>query len=167
MPAQTSYQNVPDVAVVGQLDQAHDSDVKSMYNGDVVDVPFARAVKRASLTDRDSAALPSLVGDLIAGVTLRAHVYENGPNGELSTTGVKPAGPMNVAREGRIWVICEDGCNVGDRLWIRFGGGTQGALRATDAGGGTCSDHTKQGEWQTFAAAGAGAWLECDFDNKA
>lgn len=167
MPAQTSYTMDPDRGVEGQLALNSDPDVKSMYNGEgATDMPFGRGVQRDTAVANGKAAKMMSGDNRVVGITVLTQSYENGPFGELSATGVKPGGQLDVVREGLILVKCEGGCTAGDRLFVRYAGGTIGALRATDAGGSTCHDATSEGEWQETGADGDLIWLSVDFLNK-
>ena len=82
-------------------------------------------------------------------------------------TGLLPGAIMNVLRKGRIWVVCESGCDPDDRLWVRAVAGAGeylGACENADDSTDTI-DCTGQGVWRTTAAAGELAVLEVDFTN--
>lgn len=166
MPAQTTYTMDPDRGINGQLGKH--AECKSMYNNETsTSMPFGRACKRdTTVAGGRAAKMLAANTDTLVGISGFDSVYENGPNGELDTTGVKPGGQVNMLREGMILVLCEGGCTTGDRLWVRATGGTVGALRATDAGSSTCIDATKIGEWQETVSDGQLAWLFVDFSNK-
>lgn len=164
-PVQTSYSDSPAAGYAGQIaDFGRDPDVLPARSVEVsAEIPFGFAVVHdpsAPVTDQD-VQLPAGATNKVAGIVLLSHSHSNAPDGDLGTTGLKPGALMDVMQWGRVKVTCEDGCAVGDRLFIRFSGGTgAGTCRSTDAGGGTCIDATKIGKWVTKANAGAIATLE-------
>ena len=105
----------------------------------------------------------------IAGPTWCTIRFSGWLNADTATTGVKVGGMLNVLRKGRIWVVSEDGNNIGDRVWVRavaagdpeFLGGIVNADDGTDT-----VDCTNQGVFLTSASAGGLAIVEVDFTNK-
>lgn len=176
MPVQTSITVAPSVAFAGQLYDAAQNDMMTLKNAEAsASMPFGAIVafKTSSPTSDKDAILPAASTAKAAGVIVHRHNYartftlpDGTVAGELDSTGLVVGVTFSALRSGRIYVICEDGCNVGDRLFIRYSGGTLGAARSTDAGGSTCIDATNQGQWLTKASAGAIAVLEVDFRNK-
>lgn len=169
MSVQTTYSDARAKGVQGQLlsDPAQSS-IYSRFNAEAsAEIAMGRAVKFGA-TD-DAVLLPAAETDKIFGIVLHTDRYDNGPNGELGTTGLKPKAMMDVLRRGRVLVVCEDGCAPGDRLWVRavaggdpeFLGGLNNADDSTDM-----VDCTKQGVWMTTATAGGLAELEVDFTNE-
>ena len=164
--AQTVYNELRTIGFNGQLADSSANDVTGMRNDETASMPFGYAVKYESTSDQQSAGiLTAISGELVAGILLKQHSYADT---QLDSTGVMAGERLNVVRKGRVLVICEDGCNVGDRLHIRAvisGAEVSGALRASADGSDTI-DSTKQGQWRTSAAAGALAWLEVDFSRE-
>lgn len=169
MSVQTSYSDTRAKAIAGMLaDSGEDATIRSYFNAEAsAECAFGRAVKFGA-TD-DAALLPSVETDKILGIVLYSSRYDNGTNGELGTTGLKPKAMMDILRKGTLWVVVEDGCAPGDRLWIRavaggdpeFLGGCNNADDSTDM-----VDCTKQGLWMSTAAAGGLARLAVDFINE-
>lgn len=169
MSVQTSYSDARAIGIAGTLLSDPDqSMIVSRFNAEAsAEITFGRAVKFGA-TD-DAALLPSVETSKILGIVLHSDRYDNGPNGELGTTGLKVGTMMDVLRRGEVLVVCEDGCVPGDRLWVRavaggdpeFLGGLNNADDSTDM-----VDCTKQGVWMTTAAAGGLARLACDFINE-
>jgi hypothetical protein len=172
MSVQTSYSNDFAVAYNGQLVRASDGGIMSGVSADSADIPFGRAVAwdpSAPASDMDM-TLPANATDKIVGIVLRSHAYGIYPYGDLDVdTGVKPGGILNVLTVGELWVVCEDGCVPGDRLWVRrtaagdpeFLGGLNSADDSTDT-----IDCTAQGLWLTTATAGGLARLRVNFTSK-
>lgn len=161
---QTTYSESPAIGFPGQLADNGPYDAITMINKEAsATMVFGRAVNFEGST-RDKGALnPDATTDKIAGVVLRSLAYA--PD-TLVDDGVPAGGTVSVARKGRIYVLCENGCVPGDRLHVRVLGGTEGALRSAADGVNTI-DSTGQGVWLSTAAAGAIAVLEVDFTNKA
>lgn len=168
MPTQTTYATNMAAAFAG-MRASHSA-------GDVVvpmrsieasaEIAFGRAVKFGGTSDDDGALLPTAETSKIAGIVLHRHGYTVGTTGELGTTGLKPGAILEILRRGEIWVVCEDGCAPGDKLWVRgvaagdpeFLGGLNSADDSTDM-----VDCTAIGEWRTTAAAGGLAKLRINF----
>ncbi len=180
---QSSYTDAPSVAFAGMIaDNSMVFDAKSFISAEAsAQMPFGVAVafKPSSTYDTD-ATMPANSTDKVAGILMHAPGYERtftvplpdgttGTVGELGATGLLPGAVLSLLRKGRIWVTVEDGCTVGDRLYVRYsanGGNTQlGACRATDDSG-HAIDLTKIGQYVTSASAGGLAMLEVDFTNK-
>jgi hypothetical protein len=53
------------------------------------------------------------------GLIVHSHGYDNGPNGTLGTSGVKPDGTVNVMRRGLLYVETEDACTEGAAAFVR------------------------------------------------
>lgn len=165
MTAQSTYIQDPVVGIEGALADAGENDIKAMRNDEAsAEMPFGHAVKFASTTDGQSAkVLTAITGEIVAGILLHSNSY---PDTALGTTGVKVDEKLNILRKGRIRVKCEDGCDVGDRLFIRAvpDGKVAGALLAAADGINTI-DSQGQGVWLESAAAGGFSILEVDFTN--
>jgi hypothetical protein len=166
MTAQSTYSQLRTQGIEGQLADSGPNEVTAMRNDEAsAEMAFGIAVKFASTTDERSAKLlTAITGEIVAGILHHSHQYADTA---LGTTGVKAAEQLNILRRGRILVACEDGCNVGDRLFIRAvatGGEKAGALRASADASDTI-DSQGQGVWRTSAAAGGLAVLEVDFIN--
>lgn len=161
--AQTAYTTLRTIGFEGQLADSSPNDVAAMRNDEAsASMPFGYAVKFDSASDETSAKILTAISETVAGIVLKHDSYADT---QLDSTGVVFGNAINVVRKGRVLVKCEDGCNVGDRLYIRAvagGGETAGALRAS-ADASDCIDSTHQGVWRTSAAAGGLAWLEVDF----
>lgn len=172
---QTSVVVTPNRAFAGMLADDAKNDTLTLRNADAVSMPFGAQIsflRVAPATEQD-AILPAASTAIIAGTLVHKHNYartftlpDGTVAGELDSTGLVVGVSFAVLRQGRIWVICEDGCNPGDPLFIRYSGGTLGASRSTDAGGSTCLNATNQGTWLTKASAGTIAKLEVDFRNR-
>lgn len=174
MPVQTSVTVAPAIAFAGMLADLEDNALITLRNSDSVSMPFGAIVafKTAAPASNEDAILPAASTAKIAGVLVHQHKYsrtftlpDGSVAGELDGTGLVVGTPFSVLRAGVIFVTCEDGCNVGDRLFIRYAGGTLGAARSTDAGGSTCINANNQGQWLTSASAGGIAMIEVDFRN--
>lgn len=174
MPVQTSVSVAPAIAFAGQLADDAENDAITLLNADSVSMPFGSIVAfktAAPVSDKDAVLTASAAAKL-AGIIIHRHNYAkaftmNGVSvGELDDTGLLVGITFSCLRSGRIFVICEDGCNPGDPLFVRYAGGTLGAARSTDAGGLTCTNLTNVGTWLTKATAGGIAKLEVDFRNK-
>ncbi len=164
MAVQTEVKDRPDQGHEGSPTGNRQNLVENMRNDEAsAEVLFGHAVKHGSTTDEYSALnLTAITGERVAGIVQFSHKYSDL---ELGDDGLLPDAELNVAREGRLLVRCEDGCNVGDPLFIRAvatGGENPGALRATADGSDTI-DMTLAGSWRTSAAAGELAVLEFDF----
>ncbi len=174
---QTTYAASPNAAYAGML-ASEDCEIISMKNVESsAAMPFGRAVifKGSNTTDQD-ALVPSAEADVVAGIVVHSHVYDRSYTlasgataGELSSAGVLPGAMINVLRRGVIWVIAEDACVPGTRIWVRCtAGGTGevvGGITTADEGTETI-DCTNQGVFLTTAAAGALAKLQVDFTNR-
>lgn len=175
MPVQTSVSTAPAIAFAGQLADDAENDIITLLNAEAsASIPFGSIVSfktAAPVSDKD-AILTAAAGNKKAGIVVHRHNYAkaftmNGVTvGEMDDTGLLVGITFSCLRSGRIFVICEDGCNVGDPLFVRYAGGTLGAARSTDAGGSTCTDLTNVGTWLSKAGAGGIAKLEVDFRNK-
>ena len=180
---QASYSNAPAVAYAGMVaDAGWVLDAKTLISAEAsAQIPFGVAVAfKPSPTYDTDATMPANSTDLVAGIFVHAPGYERtftatlpdgtaGTVGELGATGVLPGAVLSVMRKGRTWVKVEDGCAVGDRLFVRYsanGANTQlGSCRAS-ADAGFTTDLTKVGQYLTSASAGGLAMLEVDFTNK-
>lgn len=170
MPSQLTYNIDPDIAVTGLIAGDHD-DVRAYtrFNAEAsANIPFGYAVKYGTL-ERD-ALLPSAATSKLQGIVMRTQAMEeSGPFSELvdnsGVPAVKPSGKLSVAHEGIFWVVCEDGCNPGDRLHVRWETGTDtkiGSLRSTADSTHTI-DCSNNGKWLSVATAGNVAKLQIDF----
>lgn len=174
MSVQNSVLVAPSIAFAGMLVDGAATNAITMKNAEAsASMPFGAIVsfKSGGATDKD-AVLPAASTAKLTGVIIHRHNYERTftlPDGttvgELDSTGLLVGITFSCLVAGRIYVICEDGCNPGDRLFVRYAGGTLGAARSTDAGGSTCINANNQGRWLTKATAGNVAVLEVDFRN--
>lgn len=102
------------------------------------EIPFGACVIRDtdSLTPSTSIAnvkLPAAGGFRAYGLVVHSHDYENGPNGTLGTTGLKPDATLNIMRRGLMYAATEDSATEGNAAFVRHtanGGLTPGSLRS-------------------------------------
>jgi len=177
MALQTTYPTTPAIGFAGTPDASYDpANTMTMIQAESsASMPFGSIVAgQPSATNDKNATLPANSTDVLVGVLLRSDAYAPAFTtggvtiGDLDSVGLRPGATLNIARKGKVLVVCEDGCTAfTSRLFVRYAGGTKGAARATDAGGSTCIDATKQGQWVTSAAAAGLAWLEFSFVNHA
>lgn len=102
------------------------------------EIPFGACVIRD--TDALSPAspvanvkLPAAGGFRAYGLVLHTHDYENGPNGTLGTTGLKPDATLNILRRGMMYGTVEDAATEGNAAFVRHtvnGGNNPGNLRS-------------------------------------
>lgn len=183
MSLQTTYPSAPPAGFSGQLIGAiEDQDIIPAINREVsASIGFGRGVvfKTSSPTTDQDVLFPATQNDLVAGLVIHFDQYPraftstdiNGSSitiGQLDGTGLIPGTQMAILRRGKIFVTCDSGCAVGDRLFVRStsaAGGTLGGLgNASDST--NMIDCTKQGVWMSLAAAGGLAELWVDFVNK-
>jgi len=164
--AQLTYDKLRPIGYDGQLATTEPHITFAMRNDDAGNMPFGRAVIHDSVSDETAASkLTAITGETVAGIVLKQESYADT---QIAADGVLPGNHLNVLVRGRVLVVCEDGCNVKDRLHIRAvlaGVEESGALLAAQDGTDTI-DATSQGVWLTSAAAGGLAWLEVDFTRK-
>lgn len=168
MTAQSTYNEEMTEGFEGMLDPKSHPQVLTMRNDEAsAEIAFGRAVKYASATDANSAKLlTAITGEVVPGILIHSHAYDK--DTDLGDTGVLPDRVLNILTQGRVLVVCENGCIPGDNLFIRavaagdpeFNGGLRSATDGTDT-----IDSQGQGRWETVAAAGALAWLRVDFLN--
>ncbi len=184
MTLQSDYPTAPPRGYSGQLIGAiEDADIVPAINREAsASIAFGRAVvfKTSSPTTDLDVLLPATENDLVAGIVIHFDQYPRAFTttdnagasvtvGELDGTGLRPGTMMAILRRGKILVTVEDGCLVGDRLWVRavaggdpeFLGGLNNADDSTDM-----IDCTKQGQFLSSASAGGLAELWVDFTNK-
>lgn len=166
MPSQTTYNVDPDIAVAGLIaGDAADVNAATRFNADTAVIPFAYGVQHG--TDQRDALLPATSTAKMQGVTMRSQAMEqNGPFSDLdSSLSVKVGAKLSVMTRGTIWAVCQDGCNPGDRLHVRWQTGSDaliGSLRSTADSTHTI-DCSNNGKWLTAATAGNLAKLQVDF----
>jgi hypothetical protein len=177
MSVQTTFSRDPAIGYAGMLDSNVTHDILTMVNAEAsASIAFGRAVKfKDTVTTDKDAVLPKAQADKLIGIVVHSHNYaaawtdvtSNTTYGELDSVGIKPTGMLNVLRRGRILVVCEDGCEAGDKLYVRvvsaedgteFYGGLNNAADASDM-----IDATASGTWLTSCAAGGLAWLDVNF----
>lgn len=163
---QETYPLSPGLALPGMRADSSLGDTISMINTGADQIGFGYAVARNTGSSQSAKSVDA-IANLIAGILVRTESYA--PE-QLGTLGPLPKNTLNVMRKGRLWVICENGCTVGQKgLFIRgvvAGAEVKGALRSVSDG--TASDNVDmsgRGEWMTAAAAGALAILDFDFLN--
>jgi hypothetical protein len=177
MSVQSAFNDMPAIGFAGQLTGSTNHVIDSAKNADSVSIAygFAVAFKPSGATSDQDATLPANSSDSIKGIVFKSDVLGRtysiaggGTGGELDSVGVVATGMMSTLIVGEMLATCEDGCTPGARLWVRYtsAGTGKGTLRASDAGGSTCIDATKQGEWLTTATAGGIAKLRVNFVNK-
>ena len=164
-PIQDTYPLAPGLALPGMRYDTGKTDDITMINTHATDqIGFGMAVGR-NPSGSDKAAMPlAAITNLVAGILERSEAYAKS---ELGTLGPLPGATLNVMRWGRLWVICENGCTRGQRLFIRAvaaGAEVPGALRSAADSTDTI-DASGCGEWMSTAAAGALAVLDFDFRN--
>lgn len=178
MSVQTTFSDAPAVGYAGMLDSNVAHDIVTMINAEAsASMPFGTGIvfKGTSPTTAKDALLPATENDVPVGILVHSHNYARTWTndagtvyGELDSTGVKPGGMLNILRRGRILVICEDGCEIGDKLWIRCTVGSPagteflGSLNSADEGT-EMIDATTKGTWMSNASAGGLAWLDVNF----
>ena len=181
---QNDYPLAPPIGYNGQLIGAiRDCEIRTAKNVEVsASIGFGRAVvfKRVSPASDFDVLLPAAQTDLVAGIVVRQDQYGRVFSttdlagaalsiGELDSVGLRPGTLFTILRRGKILVVCEDGCAVGDRLFVRavaagdpeFLGGLNNAADATDM-----IDCTTQGQWLSSTGPGGLAELWVDFINK-
>lgn len=175
MSVQTTFSDAPAAGYAGMLDSNVDHDIITMINAEAsasIDFGLAVKFKDTVTTDKD-AVLPAAEGDSILGIVVHSHNYapqwtdvSTGTTyGELKSDGLAPGAMLNVLRRGRILVICDSGCEAGDKLWVRAVAGVGERLGACENADDSTDtiDCTAKGTWLTSAAAGELAWLDVNF----
>lgn len=167
MAVQTTYTDNPEIGLPGQLRDNGPYDAVTMINREASSaVPFGTAVCFEGGSRDDGALRPDATTDKLAGICLRSLAYN--PDTMVDPDSVPAGGVMSIITKGRVYVVCENGCAPGDRLFVRAvaaGAEVEGACRSA-ADSTDCIDSTAQGIWRTTAAAGAIAALDVDFNNK-
>lgn len=164
MTAQATFNTLRTIGIAGSFADGTPHDVLAGRNDDAGtgSMAFGHAVSWLGTSDEQSFdLLTAITGEIVAGIILRQPYADT----QLDTVGVIAGNGVNVVRKGRMYVICEDGCSVGDRLHVRAiatGDEIEGALLAAADGSDTI-DSTKQGQWLTSVAAGGVAVLDFDF----
>jgi hypothetical protein len=155
------------IGFAGQLADTLDNDVLSYVSAEVsLEMPFGIMVAKG--TGDFDGILPVSSGSVPVGVLVHAHVYDNGPNGELGTLGLKPKTALNILRRGRIYVLVEEAVVALDRAYIRYAAGSGGSQLGTfrkSADSATALDVTKKCQYLTSASAGGLALLDVDMLN--
>lgn len=162
MSVQTTYNAAPPTSYEGTIyDADGNEDCRIAINKEAsASIAFGRATKFYNAGGDDAVRLPTNAADVIKGIAVLSHAI-----GALDAVGVQINEVFNVMREGRVSVVCENGCVPGDRLFIRCAAGTLGALRSAADGSNTI-DATAQGQWESTAAAGERAILAVNFKTK-
>ena len=168
MPVQDSYEDNFVTGKAGQIADLKDSSIDGVRNAEAsADMLFGRAVA-FDPANENAALLLASASDLVMGIVVESHAYEQSAAGELNAagTGAKAGAMVNVMRKGSIYAVCEDGCSPGDPLFVRFQNGDgPGALLAATSGADDVTTVVAAGRWKTAAAAGGIAVLEFDFVN--
>ena len=176
MSVQTSVALAPAIAFAGQIADGVAFDAITLVNAEAsVSMPFGAIVAYmvSSPTSDKAAILPAASTARLAGVLLHKHNYERtwtmpdgSVAGELDSVGLVVGVTFSCMMKGHVYVTCEGGCVVGDKLWVRYATGTLGAARSSDAGSSTCIDATTRGTWLSIAADAKIAKLAVDFLSK-
>lgn len=172
MSVQTTFSDAPAIGYAGMLDSNLAHDVVTMLNAEAsASIAFGKGVVfKGTPTTAKDAVLPAAETDVPVGIVVFSQTYalDNGTGDAtgLDANGVTAGQFLNVLRRGRILVIAEDGCEIGDKLWIRCTAGGDGEVVGglTNADEGTETiDATAKGTWMSNAAAGELAWLDVNF----
>lgn len=164
--SQTAVTVNMDAAFPGMLADISKKVVESYVSGESsAEIPFGSATKQkpgAAFTN--SALLPVLQADTCNGILLHSHMYSVGGNlPELGSVGVKPKAPLNILRQGRVYVRLQTGESVvkGDRaFWHIVDQAWRNSADGTDT-----VDLTAQCEFRSTTGSGGVAILEVDFVN--
>lgn len=117
-------------------------------------VEFGMGLALDTTDDRGKrVAIPSATSFIFAGVSVMTHAVANRelPGDEA----IPPTQPINLLKKGYIYLVCEDGCDPGDPVYLRHtvnGANTPGHFR-TDADTAR-ADAITGARWVTGAAAG-------------
>ena len=113
--AQTSYNDSLVAGVSGDLADGPDERQIQTYINATEDIPYGRAVAKIAADD-DGIDLPSVVGDLIVGVSVRKQDDLVGCYDFDGTYGE----PVAVLRKGAIYVKVEEDVTPDDDVYVRF-----------------------------------------------
>jgi hypothetical protein len=133
-PIQTTYGFDYPVGFEGQLADINGYQMVTGVLEGAVNIPFGVGLKKGAASD-DGYLLPTLVGDLIEGISVHSHSRDNLGFAALAPAdaGVKPAQNFNVLRKGSVYVKVEEAVAAHDVVFVRYAagaGGTQlGAFR--------------------------------------
>jgi hypothetical protein len=176
MGAQTSYTDAPALGFEGTIDKNFPHGDLTLKNVEAsASMAFGRAVCRkiSGATSDMDALLPAAETDKVVGIVAkieshaRAWTSDGATYGDLDANGVRTGFLFKAITNGRMFVKAAKAVKPGDKLWVRAvagGGEYLGALEnANDST--DMIDCTKQGEWESTAAAGGLAWLRFDFLN--
>lgn len=166
--SQTDYSLTMAAAFAGMIADDGPTDIASALSEEAsAEIPFGVFVAKGAV--ERTCELPDASTDLLEGVVVASQRYEPGVGGNIGTTGIKPKGPVNVMRSGRVYVKVEEAVVVGDRPHVRYAsgaGGTQlGGVRKSAVSMETI-DASTQGVFRTAAGAGGFAVLELDMTAK-
>ena len=168
--AQTSISKTLTKGFAGQLADINDIEVVSRTLDDTA-VPFGVAVSSDGATVDDSVELPD-AAELLLGIIVHSHEYAKGPGGTLNDAGLLLAGArINVLRRGLIYLVLEQDCVFGDRMYVRITTNGAGKLQlgavigATDDSGKTIDARGQIVAMET-ATAGNPVLCSVDFTNK-
>ncbi len=165
--SQTTIPTSLQVAIAGQLADTNDNMTVVGVSGEAsAEIPFGVMVCKGSTDDAHILVAASTAK--LTGVLVHQHTYDNGPNGSLGTTGLKPKAVFDVLRQGTIYVLVEEAVVAQDRAFVRYaagaGGTVLGAFRKTAVSSETIDVGTKC-QFLTSAASGGYAVLHVDMLN--
>ena len=129
---QLSYSRTQPVGFPGMKSSAVDDTIVTGVSEETsADIPYGLFVAQG--VNQDGVKLPTLTTDLPKGISTQSHadhISYVGPN-----SGVVPYAPLNVTRQGRVYVNSEDAVTPASKVFMRFaanGGNTQkGSIRGT------------------------------------
>lgn len=113
--SQTTYEIQADRAFAGMLAQFDATTKSSISRASEEAGAFGFGLPAVAGTDAEKQMLiPSGAGDTFLGVTVHAQAHQT-----PATTGIDNGETGEVLRRGKIWVVCESGCAVGDPVYWR------------------------------------------------
>lgn len=143
---QSSYKQYFDAAYAGNF--AHTSTLGDWISK-ITDtaIPFGYGVSRG--TKDNSVALPSATGFDFIGIVRRTLARSNSDN--IGTAASEAGTFHDIITNGYVYVICEDGCDPGDDVYLRHT--TDPGVFRTDADTDE-ADKITGATWETTTAAG-------------
>ena len=160
---QTSFNQFPGRALEGQLGDPSLCNVRSLVNGEsTAEVPFGVMV---AWGDDGKAELVDSGDDSLAGIVVHSHNHQK--DRQLGDDGIKPDEPMNVLRQGVVFVKATEAVEPGDTVRVRHSGTGQAGEFLKDAEAGETLDISDFAQWLDKGAAGDIVRLEIDMTNAA
>jgi hypothetical protein len=151
MPVQTTYNLEMGIAYAGQRADLSPWIDRISKVAEGSDIDYGLAVVQG--TEDNQAVLPSGTGGNFLGITEQTNAGVADDSNEFA---YRENNEMTIARKGRFYAICEDGCDPFDDVFFRHtaggGGSVIGAFR-TDADTAS-ADQVANAIWTTTAAAG-------------